>query len=109
MVCLQTKESAALKCEISATALQRNLRDLLPSAYIHVSIHVKFQQEVINTHARKTARLLYRETNTQEHIDNIFSYELSFSQKLILCRCLKFALPQKVSPIDVMASFQKEY
>ena len=37
------------------------------------------------------------------------SYQLSFFQKLVLCRGLKFALPQKVSPIDVMATFEKAY
>ncbi|XP_068671090.1 uncharacterized protein [Montipora foliosa] len=40
---------------------------------------------------------------------NISSYELSFFQKLVLCRGLKFALPEKVSPIDVMVTFEKAY
>ena len=69
----------------------------------------KFQQEVIDTHTRKIARLLYRETDIEEHIMNISSYRLSFFQKLFLCRGLKFALPQKVSSIDVMATFEKAY
>ena len=69
----------------------------------------KFQQEVIDTHTRKIARLLYRETDIDEHIISISSYQLSFFQKLVLCRGLKFALPQKVSPIDVMATFEKAY
>ena len=37
------------------------------------------------------------------------SYRLSFFEKLILCRGLKFSLPQKVSPIEIQASFKKEY
>ena len=45
---------------------------------------MKFQQEVINTHTRKIARLLYRETNIEEHIKSISLYELSFFQKLVL-------------------------
>ena len=44
-----------------------------------------------------------------EHILNISSYELSFFQKLVLCRGLNFALPQRVSPIEVKASFEKAY
>ena len=32
-----------------------------------------------------------------------------FAKKLVLCRGLKFALPQKVSPIDVMATFEKAF
>ena len=37
------------------------------------------------------------------------SYELTFFQKLVLCRDLKFALPQKAPPIDVMATFENVY
>ena len=37
------------------------------------------------------------------------SYRLSFFEKLIICRGLKFFLPQKVSPIDIQASFEKAY
>jgi len=70
------------------------------------TLHRKFQQEIISTHTRKIARLLYRETDIKEHIT---SYELSFFQKLVLCRGLKFALPQKVSPVNVMATFEKAY
>ena len=44
-----------------------------------------------------------------EHILNISSYELSFFQKLVLCRGLNFALPQRVSPIEVKVSFEKAY
>ena len=43
-----------------------------------MTLRNNFQQEVINTHTRKIARLLYRETDTEEHIMNIYSYELSF-------------------------------
>lgn len=44
-----------------------------------------------------------------KHILNLSSYKLSFFQKLILCRGLKFAFPQQISSIDVMASFEKAY
>ena len=37
------------------------------------------------------------------------SYRLSFFEKLVICRGLKFSLPHKVSSIDVLASFEKAY
>ena len=52
----------------------------------------------MDTHTRMITRLLYRETDVGEHILNISSYELSFFQKLILCRGLKFSIPQRISP-----------
>jgi len=53
--------------------------------------------------------LLSKEKDVDEHITNISSYKLSFFQKLVLCRGLKFAIPKRVSPIDVKASFEKAY
>ena len=107
---LRTKESAALKyeinaiyCEIRATC---SLVRYISILRIMTILRRKFQQEVINTHTRKFTRLLYRETDIEEHIMNISPYKLSFFQKLVLCRGLKFALPQKVSPIDVMATLK---
>ena len=63
----------------------------------------------MSTHTKKIARLLYKETGVDEHIQNISSYDLSFFQKLVLCRGLKFAFPQRVSSIEVKASFEKAY
>lgn len=40
---------------------------------------------------------------------NISRYKLSSFPKLGLCRGLKFALPQKVSRIDVMVTFENAY
>ena len=37
------------------------------------------------------------------------SYRLSFFEKRILCGGLKFSLPQKASPIEIQASFEKAY
>ena len=34
---------------------------------------------------------------------------LTFFEKLVLCRGLKFSLPQVVQPIEVKASFEKLY
>ena len=44
-----------------------------------------------------------------EHINNMPSYRLSFFEKRILCGGLKFSLPQKASPIEIQASFEKAY
>ena len=44
-----------------------------------------------------------------EHINNLSSYRLSFFEKLVICRGLKFSLPQRVSPIEMLASFEKAY
>ena len=63
----------------------------------------------MNTHTKKILRLLNIEMDVDEHILNLSSYNLSFFQKLVLCRGLKFAIPQRVSAIDVKASFEKAY
>ena len=63
----------------------------------------------MNTHTKKISRLLNIEMDVDEHILNLSSYNLSFFQKLVLCRGLKFAIPQRVSAIDVKASFEKAY
>ena len=89
MVCLRTKESAALICEINITDCEIRetssiVRYICSILRLMATLDMKFQQEVINTHTRKTARLLYRETNIEEHINSISLYELSFFQKLVL-------------------------
>ena len=78
---------------------------------VMTTLRRKFLQEVINTHTRKIARLtlLYRETDVEEHVMNIALYELSLFQKLVLRPYLKFALPQKVSPIHIMRTFETAY
>ena len=74
-----------------------------------VNLRNKHHQEVMSTHKKKVARLLYKETDVDEHIQNISSYKLSFFQKLVLCRGLKFAFPQRFSQIEVKAIFEKAY
>lgn len=73
------------------------------------SLRARYHQEVITTHTRKILRLLNNQIDLVEHVLNISSYELSFFQKLVLCRGLKFALLQPVSPIKMKASFEKAY
>ena len=45
-------------------------------------------------HISKIARMLRRDVDVEEHILNISSHQLTFFQKLVLCRDLKFAIPQ---------------
>ena len=54
-------------------------------------------------------RLLNRDIDVDEHLLNISSNELTFFEKLVLCRGLKFSSPQVVQPIEVKASFEKLY
>ena len=63
----------------------------------------------MRTHSSKICRLISKKFDVDENIKNISSYRLSFFEKLVICRGLKFSLPQKVSPIDVQASFEKLY
>ncbi|XP_068674708.1 uncharacterized protein [Montipora foliosa] len=60
-------------------------------------------------HTKKISRLLSKQLDVDEHLHNISSYELSFFQKLIICRGLKFSLPQKVPARDIKASFEEAY
>ena len=69
----------------------------------------KYYLEVLDIHTRKISRLESRQEDVDEHIINISSYKLSFFQKLALCRGLKFAIPKRVSSIDVKPSFEKAY
>ena len=63
----------------------------------------------MSVHTRKISRLLNTEVDVDEHITNISPHELSFFQKLVLCRGLKFAIPQRFSSIEINASFEKAY
>ena len=63
----------------------------------------------MSVHTRKISRFLNTEVDVDEHITNISSHELSFLQKLVLCRGLKFAIPQRISSIEINASFEKAY
>ena len=62
---------------------------------------------MLKCHVSKLSRLIVNKFDITEHINNMSSYLLSFFEKLIICRGLKFSFPQKVSPIDIEASFEK--
>ena len=60
-------------------------------------------------HTKKLSRLISKDIDIDEHINNISSCRLSFFEKLILCRGLKFSLPQHYSSKDIQASFEKAF
>ena len=63
----------------------------------------------MRSHVNKISRLISKKFDVNQHINNMSSYRLSFFEKLVICRGLKFSLPQRVSPIHVLASFEKAY
>ena len=66
-------------------------------------------QELIKCHTKKLSRLISKDIDIDEHINNISSYHLSFFEKLILCRGLKFSLPHHCYSKDIQASFEKAF
>ncbi|KAK3703418.1 hypothetical protein QZH41_003905 [Actinostola sp. cb2023] len=95
------KQSTSLKSEINSIyeEIRQSCTFLRYTCILHTMTNLR----------KKISRLLYKETDVDEHILNISSYELSFFQKLVLCRGLKFAIPKRVSSIEVKASFEKAY
>ena len=76
----------------------------------HMTMNARnFYRDVMKTQTNKIARLLNRDIDVDEHLLNISSYKLTFFEKLVLCRGLKFSLPHFVQPIEVKASFEKLY
>ena len=74
-----------------------------------VRLNKRVYQDIMNGHTKKVARMLSKEMDVDEHIQNISSYKLSFFQKLILCRGLKFSIPRPVSAKDIQVSFERAY
>ena len=57
-----------------------------------------------------SGQILRRDVDVEEHILNISSHQLTFFQKLVLCRGLKFAIPQRqISAMEIKANFEKDY
>ena len=87
-------------CLLRFVTIARTLRILRNNQYIEM---MKFQ------YVNKIAHLISKKFDVNEHINNMSSYRLSFFEKLILCRGLIFSLAQKVSPVEIQASFEKAY
>ena len=56
----------------------------------------------------KISRLISKKFDMNEYINKISSYRLSFFEKVVMCRGLKFSLPQKVSPTEVLEPSLKD-
>ena len=107
------KQKATLKDEINAIYDEIRL-NCTPLQYMcivrtMVNLRTKHSERVMANHTNKIMRLLNKDHDIDKHIQNISSYKLSFFQKLVLCRGLKFSLPQRISAIDIQASFEKFY
>ena len=63
----------------------------------------------MKSHVSKISRLLSKKFDVDEHINNMSSYRLSFFEKLVICRGLKFSLPRKVAPAEIKANFEKAF
>ena len=67
-------------------------------------------QKMSDDHTSKISRLLNRDIDVDEHFQNISSYHLTFFDKLVLCRGLKFSIPQpRIYAMDIQAAFEKAY
>ena len=64
---------------------------------------------IMKVHTNKISKMLSREMDVDEHIQNISTYRLSFFQKLALCRGLQFAFPTRINEKEVLASFERTY
>lgn len=85
-----------------------------PLQYMYIvrtmaNLRKKHIESVMANHTNKIIRLLNKDHDVDKHIHNISSHKLSFFQKLVLSRGLKFSLPQRISAIEIKASFEKLY
>lgn len=76
-----------------------------------VTLRKNQHDEMMRSLINKISRWISKKFDVNEHINNISSYRLSFLEKLIICRGLKFSLPQQreLSPSEVLACFEKAY
>ena len=44
-----------------------------------------------------------------EHINNMSSYRFSFFKNLVICRGLKYSLPQNGASAEIKANFERTY
>ena len=65
--------------------------------------------EMMKSHVSKISHLLSKKFDVNEHINNMSSYRLSFFKKLVICRGLKFSLPEKVASAEIKANFERSY
>ena len=94
-------------------SMMKFVRSAHSSRYLYIMktmvlLRKKQYHKMMNGHISKIARMLRRDVDVDEHILNISSHQLTFFQKLVLCRGLKFAIPQRqISAMEVKANFKK--
>ena len=68
--------------------------------------------KAMTTHTKTISRLINKERDVDEYIDNRSSYKLCFFDKLVLSRGLEFSIPRSQTPSDkneIKANFEKAY
>ena len=109
----KVKQNAALKKELNGiyVEIRRNCSSLQYMCILRtmVNLRKKHYEKMMSGHINKIMKLLNKDHDVEKHIQNISSYKLSFFQKLVLCRGLKFSLPQRISSMDIQASFEKAF
>ena len=112
---LKSKRSELKQLKEQYTESVRNLRQVCSTFRFATIIRTlrllqrKQAQEMVKSHTKKLSHLINKSVDIDEHINNISSYHLSFFEKLILCRGLKFSLPQRIPKREIQASFEKAY
>ena len=105
------KQNATLKMEMNTIydeiRQQCSLLQYMLILRVMTDLRKKLYEDVMTSHTSKIARLINKEFDVDEHITNISSYRLSFFEKLVLCRGLKFSIAQPVPARDIKASFEK--
>ena len=67
------------------------------------------REEFLNAQKTQHHKLsnLLKEHNVDTYIDNRSTYQLTFFEKLVLCRGLTFSFPHKTKPMEIRSSFEK--
>ena len=109
----KTKQLAELRREINE-AYREFQEECSPLRFICIlktmaTFRNEQYQQQMSVHTEEISTLPTADTNIDEHIKNISSYRLSFFQKLVLCRGLNFALPQRILSGEIHATFEKAY
>ena len=97
--------------EISCSADRHDSGNVRVVQYLRImtDLRKKLYEDVMTVHTNKITSLLNKDLEVDEHIINLSSYQLSYFQKLVLCRGLQFSIPQPVPAREVQASFEKAY
>ena len=105
-----------LRSEINAIydEVRQNCSSFRYLCFLHAmtELHRELYVKTMVIHAKKLSRLIHKEYDVDKYIDNRSSYNLSFFEKLVLCRGLEFSLPSSQTTKDTndtKASFEKAY